>query len=211
MELEDSRREYRFGQLTRDSLTDSPYEQFDLWMQQAISENIQDPTAMSVATVDESGRPSQRIVLLKHFDSDGFVFFTNLESRKAREIQNNARVCLLFPWLRLDRQVIVEGQAEKLDMKSVVKYFISRPRESQLAAWASAQSRTLDARSVLEGEFMRLREKFANREIPLPSFWGGYRVEPDQWEFWQGGEHRLHDRFRYAKVDKGWDISRLAP
>ncbi|MBT4160191.1 MAG: pyridoxamine 5'-phosphate oxidase [Gammaproteobacteria bacterium] len=211
MELEDSRREYRFGRLTRESLSDSPFEQFDLWMQQAISENIQDPTAMSLSTVDGVGKPSQRIVLLKHFDRDGFVFYTNLESRKAREIGTNSRVSLLFPWLQLDRQVIVEGEAEKLDMKTVLKYFISRPRDSQLAAWASTQSRKIDARSILEGEFLRLKTKFTNNDIPLPSFWGGYRVVPDRWEFWQGGEHRLHDRFQYSEFENGWDIVRLAP
>jgi len=212
MELEDARREYKYGHLTRDSLADSPYDQFDLWMQHAIDANIQDPTAMVIATVGSGGSPSQRTVLLKHFDRDGFVFYTNMESRKAQEIAHNSRVCILFPWLAMDRQVIIEGKAERLGMTSVLKYFLSRPRESQLAAWSSAQSRKIDARSLLEGEFFRMKEKFADREIPVPSFWGGYRIIPDRWEFWQGGEHRLHDRFQYSQTVEGqWETIRLAP
>ena len=212
MELEDARREYKYGHLNRKSLADSPYDQFDHWMQQAIDADIQDPTAMVIATVGAGGKPSQRTVLLKHFDKDGFVFYTNLESRKSDEIKNNSQVCILFPWLAMDRQVIVEGQAERLGMTSVLKYFLSRPRDSQLAAWSSAQSRKIDARSLLEGEFFRMREKFADREIPVPSFWGGYRITPERWEFWQGGEHRLHDRFEYSQSsESGWEINRLAP
>ena len=167
---------------------------------------------MAIATVGPDGRPSQRTVLLKHFDKEGFVFYTNLESRKAAEIEHNSRVCILFPWLSMDRQVIVEGSAERLGMTSVLKYFISRPRDSQLAAWSSAQSRKIDARSLLEGEFFRMKEKFADKEIPVPSFWGGYRIIPDRWEFWQGGEHRLHDRFQYTQAEtEQWEINRLAP
>ena len=212
MELEDARREYKYGQLTRDTLADSPYEQFDHWMQQAIGADIQDPTAMAIATVGPDGRPSQRTVLLKHFDKKGFVFYTNLESRKAEEISQNSQVCILFPWLSMDRQVIVEGKAERLSTASVLKYFLSRPRDSQLAAWSSAQSRKIDARSLLEGEFFRMKEKFAEKEIPVPSFWGGYRIVPDRWEFWQGGEHRLHDRFQYFSSGADtWEINRVAP
>jgi pyridoxamine 5'-phosphate oxidase len=212
MELEDARREYKYGHLNRETLSDSPFDQFDHWMQQTIDADIQDPTAMVIATVGQGGRPSQRTVLLKHFDKEGFVFYTNLESRKAGEIEQNSRVCVLFPWLSMDRQVIVEGSATRLGMATVLKYFLSRPRDSQLAAWSSAQSRQIDARSLLEGEFFRMKEKFAEKEIPLPSFWGGYQIIPDRWEFWQGGEHRLHDRFQYSHVEKGqWEINRLAP
>jgi pyridoxamine 5'-phosphate oxidase len=214
MELEDERREYRYGHLTRDSLAVSPFTQFDQWMTDALAAGVQDPTAMCVATVGADGRPSQRIVLLKHFDSDGFVFYTNLESRKARDISSNDRISLHFAWLEIDRQLHIEGRAEKLKLTSVLKYFVSRPRDSQLAAWSSQQSRRLSSRQVLDDEFRTMQRKFSNREIPLPSFWGGYRVIPDFWEFWQGRENRLHDRFQYSPASgdgNAWDISRVAP
>ena len=212
MELESRRREYQYSDLRRDRLDDSPFKQFDCWMQQAIDADIQDPTAMVLATVGPDGKPSQRIVLLKRFGTRGFDFYTNTHSRKAKEISVNNNVSLLFPWLKLDRQVIVEGRAERLKMASVFKYFLNRPRESQLAAWSSAQSQRIDTRSILEAEFLRMQIKFARKEIPLPTFWGGYRVIPYRWEFWQGGEQRLHDRFEYVQCSgKGWEINRLAP
>lgn len=212
MDLEDSRREYDFGNLDRKSMSDSPFDQFHKWMGQAIDSGIQDPTAMCIATVGKNGRPSQRIVLLKHFDRKGFVFYTNLESRKAIEIADNAAVSLHFPWMKMDRQVCIEGRAEKLNLSAVLKYFVSRPKESQLAAWTSPQSRQIDTRAMLEDEYKRMQMKFAQGKIPVPSFWGGYRVVPDQWEFWQGGEHRLHDRFQYTpSADGDWEINRLAP
>ena len=167
---------------------------------------------MCVATVAADGKPSQRIVLLKHFAQQGFIFYTNTESRKAKEISQNQNVSLHFAWLEIDRQVHIEGRVEKLSPGAVLKYFMSRPRESQLAAWTSPQSNRIDSRSMLLNEFQRMREKFENKEIPLPSFWGGYRVTPAQWEFWQGGEHRLHDRFQYTpSAGDSWEINRLAP
>ena len=212
MALEDQRREYRFGRLTRDSLKDSPFDQFSLWLEQALSSAINDPTAMCLATADTSGRPWQRIVLLKHFDSRGFVFYTNLGSRKAKEIARNPKVSLHFPWMAMDRQVIVGGTAHRLKAVEVFKYFVSRPRESQLAAWASKQSSRLSSRQALEAQYLQMKEKFRDGEIPLPDFWGGYRVEPDEFEFWQGGENRLHDRFQYLPDGRGeWEVSRLAP
>ena len=212
MELESERREYQFGELNRDNLDDSPFKQFDQWMKQAIGAGIQDPTAMILATVGVGGHPSQRTVLLKHFGTDGFHFFTNTQSRKAKEIAVNDRVSILFPWLKMDRQVIVEGRTERLGIAAVLKYFISRPRESQLAAWSSAQSERIDTRTLLEAEFQRMQEKFANKEIPLPTFWGGFRIIPDRWEYWQGGEHRLHDRYQYTQgAGEAWEINRLAP
>lgn len=211
MSLEDNRREYDYGKLTRDSLLDEPFSQFELWMNQAIESQIQDPTAMSIASVDAEGQPSQRMVLLKQFDKGGFVFYTNLESRKAKEIQANKKVSLHFPWLQLDRQVIVGGLAEALPRAKVLKYFLSRPVESQLAAWASKQSSVLSSRQVLEQQFSDITEKFSTGEIPLPKFWGGYRVVPTEVEFWQGGEKRLHDRFRYQLKSGSWEISRLSP
>ena len=214
MSLQDNRREYDYGKLTRESLSASPFDQFTLWMEQAIEADIQDPTAMSVATVSAEGKPWQRMVLLKDFDQRGFVFYTNLGSRKAKEIAVNAQVSLHFPWLQLDRQVIVGGRAERLSTVDVLKYFLSRPKGSQLAAWASKQSSRINSRQVLETQFAQIKEKFAEGEIPLPDFWGGFRVVPEEIEFWQGGEMRLHDRFSYSRSEddsSSWDIARLSP
>ncbi|MGB2115805.1 MAG: pyridoxamine 5'-phosphate oxidase [Porticoccaceae bacterium] len=211
MSLEDNRREYDYGSLNRDSLLDDPCAQFDLWMKQALEAKIQDPTAMSVATVDSNNQPSQRMVLLKQFDQRGFVFYTNLESRKAMDIKQNAHVSLHFPWLQLDRQVIVAGRAEPLTSDDVMQYFTSRPLESQIAAWASKQSSIISSRQVLEQQYHQIKEKYATGEVPLPDFWGGYRVVPEEVEFWQGGEKRLHDRFKFVRKPKGWVINRLSP
>ena len=211
MSLQDNRREYDYGKLTRESLSASPFDQFRLWMEQAIEADIQDPTAMSVATVSAEGKPWQRMVLLKDFDQRGFVFYTNLGSRKAKEIGANAQVSLHFPWLQLDRQVIVGGRAERLSTVDVMKYFLSRPKGSQLAAWASKQSSRINSRQALETQFAQIKEKFAEGEIPLPDFWGGFRVVPEEIEFWQGGEQRLHDRFCYKRENDQWDIARLSP
>ena len=211
MSLEDNRREYDYGSLNRDSLLDDPFAQFELWMKQALEANIQDPTAMSVATVDRQGQPWQRMVLLKKFDSRGFVFYTNLESRKAVDIKQNSRVSLHFPWLQLDRQVIIGGRAEPLSSAEVTEYFLSRPMESQLAAWASQQSAVISSRQLLEQRYNEFKEKFTAGEIPLPDFWGGYLVVPDEIVFWQGGEKRLHDRFSFIRDASGWTINRLSP
>ena len=211
MSLEENRREYDYGKLSRESLLDNPFDQFTLWMNQAIEAKVQDPTAMSVATVNSQGKPWQRMVLLKGFNEQGFVFYTNLGSRKAKEIENNAQVSLHFPWLQLDRQVIVGGRAERLSTAEVIKYFVSRPRDSQLAAWASKQSSHIHSRQALETQFAQIKQKFAKGEIPLPDFWGGYRVVPEEIEFWQGGESRLHDRFYFKRDDDEWSIARLSP
>ncbi|GAB2646630.1 pyridoxamine 5'-phosphate oxidase [Vibrio panuliri] len=211
MELEDIRREYTKGGLRRKDLLSDPIDQFNFWLKQAIDAKMMDPTAMTVATVDETGQPYQRIVLLKHCDQDGFVFYTNLGSRKAQHIEHNAKVSLHFPWHNLERQVNVIGVAEKLTTVENMKYFTSRPKESQLAALASKQSSRISARGVLEGKFLELKQKFAKGEIPVPSFWGGYRIRPTTIEFWQGGEHRLHDRFLYSQESSQWIIDRLAP
>lgn len=212
MDLSDVRREYTLGGLRREALPDSPMPLFEKWLQQAIDANLPDPTAMTVATVDENGRPFQRIVLLKHFDEKGLVFYTNLGSRKAQQLQHNANISLHFPWHPLERQVHVMGVAEKLSTIEVMKYFTSRPKESQIAAWASRQSSRLNARQALESKFFELKQKFSQGEVPVPTFWGGFRVKFDSMEFWQGGEHRLHDRFLYTKEDDtSWNIERLAP
>jgi pyridoxamine 5'-phosphate oxidase len=211
MSLEENRREYDYGKLSRESLLDNPFDQFTLWMNQAIEAGVQDPTAMSVATVSSEGKPWQRMVLLKGFDEQGFVFYTNLGSRKAKEIESNAQVSLHFPWLQLDRQVIVGGRAHRLSTAEVMKYFLSRPKGSQLAAWASKQSSRINSRQALETQFAQIKQKFAKGEIPLPDFWGGYLVVPEEIEFWQGGENRLHDRFCFTRDNDGWTIARLSP
>ncbi len=209
--LENLRREYTKGGLHRADLNENPLEQFNGWLQQAVDAGLSDPTGMSVATVDADGQPSQRIVLLKHLDEHGFVFFTNYGSNKARDIDQNPNVSLHFPWIELDRQVIVKGTACRIPTKESMNYFLSRPADSQLAAWASQQSRKITTRQFLESQFLHMKEKFKHGEIPYPDFWGGYRVEPHSIEFWQGGENRLHDRFLYRRADTGWDIERLAP
>lgn len=211
MELEDIRREYTKGGLRRKDLLADPIAQFDFWLKQAIDAGLTDPTAMTVATVDESGQPFQRIVLLKDVDQNGFVFYTNLGSRKAQQIEANSKVSLHFPWHPLERQVHITGVAEKLSAVENMKYFSSRPKASQLAAIASKQSSRISARGVLEGKFLELKKKFEKGEIPVPSFWGGFRIKPQSIEFWQGGEHRLHDRFLFSKDAEEWHIDRLAP
>jgi len=212
MDLENLRRDYESAGLDREQLSDDPFKQFELWLKQAVDSGMIDPTAMSLATVGNDRMPWQRAVLLKHFDQDGFVFYTNLGSRKAKEIADNPRVSLLLPWFTLNRQVTIGGFAEKLPVSEVIKYFVTRPRESQLAAWASAQSHPLSSRLVLEQKFAEMKHKFSKGEVPLPSFWGGYRVIPTCFEFWQGRRNRLHDRFMYLKQDEaGWAIERLAP
>ncbi len=201
-----------FDGLKRENLLSDPIKQFELWLHQAIDLQIYDPTAMVVATVNSDGQPSQRIVLLKHLDDLGFVFYTNFGSRKAKDIAANAEVSLLFPWNDIDRQVKIQGQAHKISTKESLKYFLSRPRESQLAAWASEQSRPLSSKQVLLTQVEHMKEKFSKGEVPLPDFWGGIRVEPSLIEFWQGGENRLHDRFEYSlNEDASWGIQRLAP
>lgn len=205
------RREYTRGGLRRKDLPDDPIALFEQWLSQACEAKLPDPTAMTVATVDEQGQPWQRIVLLKHFDAQGMVFYTNLGSRKALQLAHNPRICLHFPWHYLERQVMVLGDVEKLSPLEVLKYFHSRPRDSQIGAWVSKQSSRISARGILEGKFLELKQKFQQGEVPLPSFWGGYRVKFHTVEFWQGGEHRLHDRFIYQRDHDGWKIDRLAP
>ncbi|KLV09646.1 pyridoxine 5'-phosphate oxidase [Photobacterium aquae] len=212
MELSDIRRDYTQGGLRRNDLPQWPEQLFEKWLNQAIDAKLIDPTAMTVATVDENGQPYQRIVLLKHFDKNGFVFYTNLGSRKASQLAGNPKISLHFPWHSLERQVHITGTVEQLSKLEVIKYFSSRPKESQIAAWASRQSSRLSARQALESKFLEIKQKFANGEVPVPTFWGGYRVKIDSVEFWQGGVNRLHDRFIYCRADdERWEIERLAP
>jgi len=212
MKIADIRRSYSMDKLDLDKLNADPFLQFEGWLKDAVAAELPDPTAMCVATVDASGQPSQRLVLLKDVSSKGFVFYTNLGSRKASELEHNPKVCLHFPWHPLERQVIVYGTAERVPTSQVMSYFLSRPKESQLAAWASEQSRPVSTRQVLMQKFAEIKHKFEQGEVPVPSFWGGFLVKPHQIEFWQGGEHRLHDRFMYKQqADSSWVIERLCP
>ena len=212
MRYEQFRREYTAAGLTREMLDACPLRQFELWFAQAVTAQLNDPTAMVLATVDESGAPWQRIVLLKGVSNGGFVFYTNYDSDKARAIARDQRVSLHFPWNTLDRQVIVAGVVQKTDSAEAAAYFASRPRESQIAAWASRQSKNIGDRAALEAQALRMRERFGDGDIPMPPFWGGYRVLPERLEFWQGGAHRLHDRFVYRRgTEREWEIERLQP
>lgn len=212
MEIKLARTEYDRGKLSRADLKADPLEQFAGWFEEVARSGAPEPNALSLATVGKDLRPVVRTVLLKSYDARGFVFFTNLESRKARHIAENPNVSLLFAWLGLQRQVIVSGQAERVSTAEALAYFMTRPRGSRLGAWVSAQSSVITSRKMLEMKFEEIKRKFADGEVPLPSFWGGYRVVPRDMEFWQGRESRLHDRFLYTKQEDGsWKIERLAP
>ena len=208
-DLSSLRKEYLQSGIVRDDLKISPIEQFSLWFSQAMDADIIEPTAMSLATSDES--IGIRTVLLKYFDDKGFVFFTNYESKKSRQIQKNPQAAILFPWLALERQVKIIGRVEKISNLESLKYFSSRPKDSQLGAWASEQSARISSRSVLIEQFASMKKKFTKGDIPLPDFWGGYRVVPQSIEFWQGRANRLHDRFIYERQESEWTISRLSP
>ena len=208
-DLSNLRNEYLKRGLIREDLIDNPIEQFQLWFLQAMEANIVEPSAMSLATSDDS--IGIRTVLLKYFDEKGFVFFTNYESKKSKQIQRNPQAAILFPWLALERQVKIIGAVEKITKLESFKYFSSRPKDSQLGAWASQQSSRISSRSVLAEQFASMKKKFSAGDIPLPDFWGGYRVVPKSIEFWQGRENRLHDRFIYELSDDKWTISRLSP
>ncbi len=209
--LADLRRTYGRAQLRRDDLDADPFVQFKRWLDDALAAELVDANAMSLATAGTDGAPSLRTVLLKGFNPDGFVFFTNLESTKSRQIGENPNVALLFYWREFERQIKIQGTASKLPLTDVASYFLTRPRESQIAAWVSPQSRVIEARQALERKFEEMLQKFGNGEIPVPSFWGGFRVVPRAIEFWQGGAHRLHDRFLYRRDAGHWHIDNLAP
>lgn len=211
MNLADLRQEYTKAGIEREQLQDDPVDQFSLWFEQAQNAGIREPNAMVLATVDKSGQPFTRTVLLKDMDKRGFVFYTNFESRKAQQIAGNAKVSLLFLWLDLERQVSINGTAEQISTAESLRYFASRPFGSRLGAWVSRQSEVIRSRALLEQKWQEMKSKFANGEVPLPSFWGGYRVQPQSIEFWQGRQNRLHDRFFYQKANKQWQIERLSP
>ena len=212
MNIDLKRTEYDAGPLSEADLKADPFAQFALWFDQACQAGVLEPNAMTLATATAQGRPLVRTVLLKSYDQHGFVYFTNLESRKARHIAENSFVSILFPWLLLHRQVIIVGAAERVSTAESLAYFLTRPRGSQLGAWVSPQSSAITSRSLLEAKWEEMKRKFAGGEIPLPSWWGGYRVVPEEMEFWQGRPNRLHDRFLYTRAGAGaWTVQRLAP
>lgn len=210
MDINTLRKEYKRSVLNRQSVDKNPIKQFETWLDEAVKSEIQEPTAMSVSTISESGFPQSRIVLLKFLDETGFVFFTNYKSQKGTALENNQATTLLFFWPELERQVRVDGFSEKTSKQLSEKYFHSRPLESRIGAWASDQSREIPNRKYLEERFESFKEKFGYAP-PLPDFWGGYHINPVKIEFWQGRENRLHDRISYEKENETWITKRLAP
>ena len=209
---QDPRYEHAAVGLRRRDLDPDPIKQFSNWFTAAIEAELRDVNAMSLATVGRDGKPSVRVVLLKRFDQNGFVFFTNYESEKGKQLEANPRAALAFYWIELDRQIRVSGTVEKTSRQESVRYFHSRPLGSQIATWASHQSEVVDARRVLDARFAEMSERYATGSVPLPPHWGGYRLWPERFEFWQGRPNRLHDRFRYTRnPDKSWRIDRVAP
>jgi len=210
-DISDLRSEYARSALRSEDLADEPVSQFEQWFNQAREVGLAESNAAALATSGDDGQPDVRTVLIKYFDADGFVFFTNFESVKADQINQNPRVALLLYWQPLERQIRIRGTAEKIRTSEAMRYFIKRPRGSQLGAWVSNQSSVITSRSLLETKFDEMKRRFGKGEIPLPSFWGGYRVRPQQIEFWQGRRSRMHDRFLYTRQEKDWQIERLAP
>ncbi|MFI2368319.1 pyridoxamine 5'-phosphate oxidase [Streptomyces sp. NPDC018833] len=206
------REQYRSTPLDESALAGGPMEQFSRWFAEAAAAALHEPNAMVVATATTDGRPSSRTVLLKQYDERGFVFFTNYGSRKGREIDANPHVSLLFPWHPLERQVVVIGTASRIGREETAAYFRTRPYGSQLGAWASEQSSVIGSRAELLRRYEELAARYpVDAQIPAPEHWGGIRVVPDEVEFWQGHENRLHDRLRYVRTDGGWRVERLAP
>jgi len=211
LDLQEMRTEYKKATLDEKSVPHEPFTLFETWFSQAVESQVKDPNTMILATSSKDNIPNIRAVLLKIFDEKGFVFFTNYNSVKAKEIEENPLVALEFLWLDLERQVRVLGRCEKISMAESMAYFMKRSRGSQIGAWVSEQSSVISSRNMLQMQIEKMKEKFAKGSVPLPDFWGGYRVIPTQIEFWQGRESRLHDRIHYTKTKEGWEIERLAP
>lgn len=205
------RKEYTERQLSETDLAPDPFAQFKIWYDEAVTAQVIEPNAMTLATATTDGIPSARIVLLKGFDAQGFLFFTNYESQKGKELAANTHAALVFYWAILERQVRLTGRISQMGHTESEKYFRSRPVGAQLGAWASAQSQPIASREVLEARLAKLSVEYAGKEIPMPPYWGGYRLQPTMFEFWQGRVNRLHDRLRYTRSETQWQIERLAP
>ena len=210
-DIESIRREYNRAELLEDNIASNPIDQFSEWFSQALETEFMEANAMTLSTSTKDGKPSSRIVLLKGVDKGGFRFFTNYGSRKGKELEANPNASLCFFWPVLERQVRIEGHVAKLNREESQAYFAQRPRKSQLGAWASRQSQTVESRKELEESFKELEKKFANQKIPAPEFWGGYILEPASMEFWQGRKGRLHDRIKYIRSAQDWNVQRLSP
>jgi len=212
MSLADLRKDYSLAGLAEKDLARDPFRQFEKWFQEAEGAKIVEPNAMTLATSTRDGVPSLRTVLLKGVDGRGFVFYTHYNSRKGRDIESTGRAALLFPWLALERQVIVEGTVTKVSREEAEAYFHSRPIASQLSAWVSQQGAVISGRKLLEDSMKELEKKYAGTTVPLPPHWGGFRLAPESVEFWQGRRSRLHDRLRFRRGENGdWIVERLAP
>ena len=211
LDLQSMRREYCRAELNESSVAKEPFSQFEQWFSEARKAEVPEPNAMILATSGADGRPNIRAVLLKRFDERGFVFFTNYHSDKARELAENPNAAAEFIWLELERQVRIRGRCEKISTAESLAYFATRSRDSRIGAWISDQSRIIGSRKLLQMQFEKMKAKFKEGDIPLPDFWGGYRLVPERIEFWQGRESRLHDRILYTREAGGWQIGRLAP
>ena len=205
------REEYGCRELRREDLAREPMDQFDQWFTEACDAELHEPNAMTLSTLGLNSFPASRTVLMKSFDANGVVFYTNYGSDKAQEIAANSKATVLFPWLLLERQVHITGNVEKVSREESLEYFSVRPRGSQIGAWASEQSSVIESREILLNKMAELEDEFKGQDVPLPPFWGGYRVVPQSVEFWQGGKGRVHDRFRYSRDGDSWAIDRLSP
>ncbi len=209
--IADIRKDYRLQTLSEEDTADTAFLQFEKWWQDAIKSDITEVNAMTLATADRNGQPSARIVLLKGFSENGFIFYTNYNSKKGQELAENNKAALVFFWKELERQVRIEGVVEKLAAAQSDEYFYSRPQDSQIGAWASPQSNVIPARNILEDKVEEFKKIFEDKPIERPSFWGGYNLRPQAIEFWQGRSNRLHDRIRYSLHQNSWNKERIAP